>query len=155
MENNDLSNQLPQWTENFFRLIHKNWSYHSPCEHINIQGWWDTEEKIWQIKAAPVFQEVYGGGEDGKKVWAGFIFDSGDFGRENGVWIQEQAVASYCQGGVQVCNPHPKLMIRGKYKNHWFLLHIHLEPITETETIEVVDTIKKEVRAIPPAAKEE
>jgi hypothetical protein len=139
---------LPKWVERLFGIIHNCWQYHAPCSHINMQAWWDDqlETPCWQIKAAPVYQEVYGGDEDGKRVWAGFIFDVMDFSRAPGVWVQEQAVASYCQE----CTAYPKMMLRGKFQGHLFFLHVYLEPIEETETIEIIDTIKQEIRDMPP-----
>jgi len=100
---------------------------------------------VWQVKAAPVYQEVYGGDDDGKKVWAGFVFDIGDFSRETGVWVEEFAISSYCQE----CTEHPKLMARGKFQGHQFFLHIFLEPVAETEPVEVIDTIQQQIRDMP------
>lgn len=141
---------IPKWIERLFDLIHKHWQYHAPCSHVNMQAFQD-ESHMWQIKAAPVFQEVYGGDDDGKRVWAGFLFDTGDFSREEGVWIQEQAVASYCQE----CTEYPKLMLKGKFRGHQFMLHLFLEPIADTATVEMIDTIKQEIRDMPAPAKEE
>lgn len=144
-QNQPTPKPLPKWTEKLFALIYKHWQYHALCVHINIQAFFDHEEKVWQVKAAPVFQEVYGGDEDGKKVWAGFIFDIGDFSRETGVWVEHFAIASYCQE----CSEHPKLMVRGKFRGHQFFLHIFLEPIAETDAVEVLDTLQHEIREMP------
>ena len=145
MENNH-SKPLPKWTKRLFFLIHRHWQYHSPCEHINIKAYFDVENKLWQIHAAPVYQEVYGGDDDGKKVWAGFLFDMGNFSRETGVWIQEYAVSSYCNE----CTEHPKIMARGKFQGHQIYFHIFLEPIAETEAVELIDTINFQIRDISP-----
>lgn len=145
MSNRDHSKKLPRWTKRLFALIYKHWQYHAPCLHINLQAYFDYENKVWQIKAAPVYQEVYGGDDDGKKVWAGFIFDIGDFSKENGVWIQEFAAASYCQE----CTEHPKLMAQGKFQGHNFHLHIFLEPVAESEAVEMIDTLQQEIRDMP------
>ena len=139
------SKPLPKWTENFFHLIHKHWEYHAPCEHINIKASLDRNSKCWLIQAAPVYQEVYGGDEDGKKVWSGFLFDVGDFSKEIGVWVQEYAIASYCQE----CTDHPKIMIKGKFQGHQFYLNVFLEPVAETEPVEIIDTIEKQIREVP------
>jgi len=143
--NQNHSKPLPRWTEKLFALIHKHWQYHAPCVHINIQAFFDHDNKAWQVKAAPVYQEVYGGDDDGKKVWAGFVFDVGDFSRETGVWVQEYAISSYCQE----CTQHPKLIARGKFQGHQFFLHVFLEPVAETEAVEMIDTIQQQIREMP------
>lgn len=149
MENNHLK-PLPKWTDKLFVLIHKHWQYHSPCEHINIKIFFDEEKKLWQVHAAPVFQEVFGGDEDGKKVWAGFLFDIGGFSRETGVWTQEFAITSYCNE----CSDHPKMMLLGKFQGHQIYLNIFMEPIAETEVVEVIDTINCQIREISPKEEE-
>lgn len=141
----------PKWVERFFRLIHHCWQYHAPCSHINMQAGFNPDLGCWDIKAAPVYQEVYGGDGDGKRVWAGFLFDVGEFSRAPGVWVQEQAAASYCSE----CTSTPKIMLRGKFQGHLFFLSISLEPIEETETVEIIDTIKHEIREMPEATKDE
>ena len=131
----------PKWLEKLFDLIHAHWQYHAPCSHLNIQAY--QEDKVWHISAAPVFQEIYGGTDDGKKVWAGFIFDLGNFNRSDGVYIDSWAAASYCQE----CTNHPKMMGRGKFRGHQVWLHIYLEPIKDTEIVEVLDTFQKQIRS--------
>ena len=128
--------------EDFKEAVERNWRYHARSHSLL----WRTQEEggEWKIEVAPVFQEVYGGDDDGKRVWAGFLFDTGDFSREEGVWVQEQAVASYCQE----CTDYPKLMLKGKYRGHQFMLHLFLEPIAGTEPVELIDTIKNEVREL-------
>jgi hypothetical protein len=143
--NEDSLEVLPRWVQKIIYLVHKNWNYHAPCLNINSRASFDKVQKVWQIEAAPVYQEVFGGNEDGKKVWAGFIFDIGDFSKENGVWVQEFAVASYCNE----CNEHPKLMIKGKYKGHRFLLNVFLEPVPTTKIAEIIDVIRHEIRNLP------
>jgi hypothetical protein len=132
----------PKWITRLIDRIHANWQYHAPCNHIDVQAFWDEEYGAWRVRAAPVFQEVLGGEDDGKKVWAGFVFEMGQFSRSPGVRVQEQAVASYCNE----CTPFPKLMAKGKFEGHPFLLHVYLEPIADSDTVEVIDTITKEIR---------
>jgi hypothetical protein len=137
------SKPLPKWTEKFFFLIYQCWAYHAPCEHINIQAFFNQEEKHWEIKAAPVFQEIYGGDDDGKKIWAGFAFDLTAFSHCNGMWIMDQTILSRCSE----CSDYPELMIQGKFKGHRFVLQIFLEPVSD-EPVELVDTINHEIRDI-------
>lgn len=144
----DDSKAPPKWTDQLFSLVHKNWQYHSPSVAINNKVEHDKAQNIWHLKAAPVYQEIYGGNEDGKKVWAGFVFDVGDFAKEDGIWVQDYAVASYCRD----CTEHPKMMIKGKFKGHNFFLHIFLEPVPETGISEIVDVLKKEIREYPEEA---
>lgn len=139
---NDKEKSLPKWTNRLFALIHKHWLYHAPSIHINIKA--SYSQKTWLVKAAPVFQEVYGGDDDGKKVWAGFGFDIGSFSREPGVWLKKQVVSSFCQE----CSEYPKLIVHGKFQGHPISLEVYLEPATETEPIELIDTIQHEIRNI-------
>ncbi len=132
----------PEWIARFTDCIHRHWQYHAPCSHVNLKALWDEQQTVWQVSAAPVFQEVLGGPYDGKKVWAGFVFEMGKFSRASGVSVQEQAVASYCNE----CTPYPKLTAKGTFEGHPFLLHLYLEPIADTETVEIIDTINKEIR---------
>jgi hypothetical protein len=140
---NDKEKLFPKWIEKLFALIHKHWLYHAPCIHINITACYD--QKIWHVKAAPVYQEVYGGDDDGKKVWAGFGFDLGSFGKESGVWLKKQFVYSFCQE----CSEYPKLIVLGKFQGHPISLEVYLEPVVETEPVEFIDTIQHEIRNIP------
>lgn len=136
---------LPKWTERLFELIYEHWHYHSPCKHIDIQAFVDEETKIWQVIAAPVYQEVFGGDEDGKKVWSGFSFDVDSFVREHGVWMEGFMLSSYCQK----CTKQPELMASGKFRGHQIYLSILLEPIAETNPVEVIDTLGKKIRDMP------
>jgi len=132
----------PKWIARLIDCIHHHWHHHAPCSHVNVRAFWDEGEKAWRVSASPVFQEVLGGPDDGKKVWAGFLFEMGDFSWSPGVSIQEQVVASYCNE----CTPYPKVMAKGTFEGHPFLLHVYLEPIADTEIVEIIDTIKKEIR---------
>lgn len=140
-ETPDTERKMPKWISSFYKIIHKHWRHHSPCEHIMLMSKWDAETKCWHINAAPVWQEILGGEDDGKRVWSGFFFDFGDFSHEEGIWVQEQAFMSVCSE----CNQFPKTMTKGKYRGHTFYLHLCLEP-QDTESVEVIDTIKKEIR---------
>jgi len=40
-------------------------------------------------------------------------------------------------------------MARGKFQGHQFFLHIFLEPVAETEPVEVIDTIQQQIRDMP------
>jgi hypothetical protein len=102
----------------------------------------DSDRKEWLITVAPVFQEVLGGEDDGKKVWTGFIFHGDLFCKADGVYVKHFAASSLCN----LCSRHPRLMFRGKYRGHKIYLQVFLEPPDDTEAVEIVDTIKSEVR---------
>lgn len=136
------SHKTPNWTQRLFETVFSCWSYHTPCKCINFQAWKDDELNVWQIKAAPVFQELYGGEDDGKKIWSGFLFDMGNFSKQPGVWIQEQAITSVCAE----CSNYPKLIAKGRFENHEIMLEVFLEPIVETEVKEIINTITNEIQ---------
>jgi hypothetical protein len=133
---------LPKWVTRLTRLIEKHWQHHGPCKSINYKTYYDPDYQCWQIYAAPAYQEIYGSEDDGKQVWTGFIFEAGEFSRESGIWVQDFAVASQCSA----CTPYPKMMFKGKYRGHSVFVHILLEPDKNTPSVEVLDTIKQEVR---------
>lgn len=128
--------------EDFKEAVERNWRYHARSHSLLWRIHEEDEE--WKIEVAPVFQEVYGGGDDGRRLWAGFLFDVGDFAAERGVLVEHQAVASYC---VE-CSPTPFLAIKGTYYGRGFFMKLHLEPIAGTEPAELIDTIKNEVREL-------
>lgn len=135
--------KLPKWVLRLTRLIEKHWVHHGPCESINWKTYPDPDLKCWQIFATPVYQEVYGNADDGKQVWTGFLFEAGDFAKATGVFVQNFAVSSQC---VACNNPYPQMLIKGKYRGHNVFIHIMLEPDKNTPSVEVLDTINKEIR---------
>ena len=132
----------PKWIQDLYDTIYKIWNYHGVCSHINFKNYHDKTKNLWGIKAAPIYQMIYGGENDGKKMWTGFSFDLGDFSRAPGVWVQNHLIASYCDE----CTPSPKMLVQGKYEGNSFLLHIFLEPDPKSDIVEVLDHLKKEVR---------
>jgi len=126
----------------FRQAVERHWRYHAPCETLL----WEVleDDDGWQIEAAPVFQEVLGGDQDGSKVWAGFRFDVSGLLAERGVLVERVLAASYC---VE-CAETPHMGVRGTYFGESFRLKLHLEPIPNTEPVEIIDTLKQQVRAI-------
>lgn len=127
----------------FRQAVENHWHHHGNCQHLN----WSVVERddgVWQIEVAPVYQEVLGSKDDGMKVWTGFEFDTSGFFQEPGVFALEFGAASYCVD----CNATPIIAVRGRYQGQPFVMKLHLEPIPESEPVEVIDTIKNEVRAI-------
>lgn len=140
-----MNKKMPKWLCDLYKMIHRNWEYHSPSEKLNTMASYDFTEKIWNIKVAPVFQEVYGGTDDGKQVWSGFVFNLDEFAKENGMWVQNFAVASACRQ----CSPSPKLLVKGKFKGNCFILQLFLEPVPDSDPVEIVDMISQRVREMP------
>lgn len=140
----DEEHTRPKWIDKIFQILPTFWQYHVPCKTLDMGSYQDENTGIWNLKIAPVFQEVYGGEADGKKVWAGFVFNVGNFSRAERVEVQEYMVVSACSE----CNNHPKLLIMGKYRGHHFCLHVFMEPLSEGPTVEMIDTKKQEVTPI-------
>jgi len=126
----------------FKTAVEKHWNYHGPCRH----RLWSSGRigDVMQFEAAPVFQEILGGDQDGLRVWTAFSMNASNWFSEPGIEVTEFGFRSYC---VE-CTPTPFFGVRGKYKGHPFVLMIHMEPIPQSKTVEVIDTLGDEVRAI-------
>ncbi|HBJ33568.1 MAG TPA: hypothetical protein DDZ51_02170 [Planctomycetaceae bacterium] len=131
----------------FETIIVRHWLYHRICRH---RMWSATklDDGVMQISMAPVFQQILGGPEDGTLVWASFSMRLNELFAEPNLEVTEFGFRSYCEKNT----PTPVIGIRGHYKLHPFTLTIHLEPLLETDPIEVVDTIKNQTRAIRTSA---
>lgn len=124
-------------------LVEKHWTYHAPCHHLN----WKVErvgEDLMQLDAAPVYQDILGGSQDGLKVWSGFSMHLSKLFAEPDVEVTEHGFMTYC---IE-CTPTPFFGVNGKYKGRGFLLKLYLEPIPASETVEIIDTLKNETRSI-------
>src|SRR5690349_14089617 len=126
----------------FKKAVERHWHYHAPCQTLlwNVR---ETEEGM-QIDVAPTFQEVVGGEQDGMKVWAGFRYDISGLLAERGILIESILASSYC---IE-CSETPYIGIKGSYFGESFRLKLHLEPIPKSEPVEIIDTIKQQVRVI-------
>ena len=127
----------------FKSLVEKHWTYHRICHHLN----WRMErvgEKLMQFEAAPVYQDVLGGAGDGMRVWSAYSMRLSEFLADPDIDVIEFSYQSYC---VE-CAPTALFGVRGRYKGQEFLLKLHLEPIPNSEPVEVIDTLKNETRAI-------
>jgi hypothetical protein len=131
----------PKWYDSFINLVESCWDHHGPCRHLCSKVERDHETGRYHIVIAPVFQEVLGGEDDGKKVWTGFIFQSDKFYKADGVYIEHFAASSCCAE----CSPTPRLLFFGKYKGHPFFLQLLLEPPADGALVEVIDTINKKI----------
>jgi hypothetical protein len=131
----------PPWFGRITRLIEKCWASHGPCGSRYVTSVFDTESGEWLIVAAPVFQEVLGGEDDGKKVWTGFVFHAEKLLRA--MTVVHLSAGSYC---LQ-CNSVPTVTFMGRYRGHRITLKVLLEPAPGSQVVEVIDTIKCEIRA--------
>lgn len=132
----------PKWVKKLKNLISKHWDHHGPSNSINFSVDYDDEQKRWIFSASPVFQEVFGGEDDGKKIWSPFLFFSGKFMQANHLDILDMAFSSSCPQ----CSPMPKLMFLAKYYGHPLIIQILSEPAAETDVVEILDTVKRETR---------
>ena len=77
-----------------------------------------------------------------KRVWSGFEFDLYGFSLEPGIEFRDVGVMSQTTEYADA----PLLGITGNYFGQAFVLRIHLEPVAGSETREIVDTLRNEVR---------
>ena len=138
-----LIEKRPPWFDRFTRLIEKSWVHHGPCRNLHVSSTFDTDSGEWLIVAAPAFQEVLGGEDDGKTVWTGFVFQVDKLLRV--MMVENISAASVCNE----CNPTPALVIRGRYRGHRVVLKVCLEPVPGSPVVELIDTIKHEIRDVP------
>jgi hypothetical protein len=97
---------------------------------------------VWRIGAAPVLQECYGGTDDGKRVWSAFKFDIMDFLAEPELIVEECGAMSF----QEATNTRPFIGFVGSFKGQPFVFQLNLEPIPNTEPLEILDTIQDVVR---------
>jgi hypothetical protein len=133
----------PPWFDRFTRLIKESWTQHGPCSSLHVSSAFDNDSSEWLIVAAPVFQEVLGGEDDGKIVWTGFVFNTEKVQRT--IVVESISAASVCNE----CNPTPSLVIRGRYRRHRIVLKVCLEPVPGSPVVEIVDTLMHEIRNVP------
>lgn len=127
--------------ESFRRVVLSHWRYLS---RSNISNWaiHKRDDNVWQIGAAPVFQECFGGTDDGKRVWSAFEFDLMDFLAEPELIVEECGAMSFQES----TNTRPFVGFVGSYKGQPFVFQLNLEPIPNTEPLEILDTIQDVVR---------
>ena len=127
--------------EAFRAIVLSHWKYLS---RSNISNWaiHKRDDGIWQVGAAPVLQECYGGENCGKRLWSAFEFDLMDFLAEPELVVEECGAMSY----EEATNTRPFIGIVGSFKGQPFVFQLNLEPIPDTEPLEIVDTIQDIVR---------
>ena len=121
--------------------VRRNWHYHAPSETVSWNSTQDEDgTRIFEV--TPVLQEIWGGEDDGKRVWAGFDFDIHGFSHECGVEFLDFGAASRCQADV----PIPYIGIKGRYFSEPFFLKVGLEPAPDSEIREIVDALRGMLR---------
>lgn len=125
----------------FKQAVERHWQHHALSNHLH---WLQAGAEGERIEVAPVFQEVVGGEQDGMTVWSGFRFDLSGFLVERGVLSDSILAASYC---IE-CSETPYIGIKGSYFGKPFRLKLHLEPIPNTAPVEIIDTLKQQLRDI-------
>lgn len=133
---------LPEWIYEFANSIDGCWIYHSPCESFNFKADFDSEDEVWYINIAPVYQEIYGGENDGKKVWSAFTFDLFTFFKLPNIQVQSLIVSS----DHKEANDWAKMTLAGQYKKHLFCLDVFLKPPQETQVEEIIDVLHEKIR---------
>jgi len=127
--------------ESFQQKVLAHWKYLSKSKSSN----WaihKRDDDVWQIGAAPVLQEVYGGENCGKRVWSAFEFDLSGFLVESDIEVDECGAMSF----EEATNTRPFIGFVGSFKGKPFVFQLNLEPIPNTEPLEIVDTIQDIVR---------
>lgn len=129
--------------EAFRETVTSNWHYHAPAEQVH---WMSSREEdcTWRVETAPVFQEIFGGEDDGMRVWSGFEFHLQGFSHEPGVEVLDYGAMSRSADH----EPIPFIGISGRYFGESFSLRIGLEPLPDSEPQEVVDTVRQVIRPI-------
>jgi hypothetical protein len=126
------------------RFIQRHWCHHAPCNSFSVEVTYRPDRADWNILIAPAFQEVVGGSEDGKLIWAGFDLDIWSLLDEPEFEVDAMGMASYC---VQ-CSPLPFVGFKGRFKGKPCFLRISLEPIPDSQALELVDTVRNQVRSV-------
>lgn len=134
---------LPFDEDAFHEAVRGHWNYHALSEQVCWKAEQD-EKGVWQCEITPVMQDIFGGEDDGKKVWSGFEFHLFGFSHEPGVELLDYGAASRCDDDT----PIPFLGIEGKYFGESFVLRVGLEPLPNSEVREIVDVVRQVVRPV-------
>lgn len=131
------------WIDRLKAAVEGCWQNHGLTHTI---GWFQTSDLFNStiLVAYPVYQQVVGGRDDGRKVWTGFRFSLSELLKIENLKLLKLEGASRCDH----CNPHPLFEVAGEFEGNEFNLIILLEPKLNTEVVEILDTISQSVRPI-------
>ncbi len=119
--------------------VKRCWRYRAMSEQLH----WSShmqDDGVLEIDAAPVYQEVFGGENDGKVTWADFEFDTLGFSNE------VDCTEIVALGESEEHSLKSLVGIRGSLNGQRFLLRLHLSPIENTVIREIYDSINNTVR---------
>lgn len=126
------------------RVIQRHWTHHAPCNSFSVEVTYRPDRSDWAILIAPGLQEVVGGSQDGQRIWSGFDINITELLDEPEFEVDAVGMASHC---VQCC-PLPFVGFKGRYKGKPCFLRISLEPIPDSQPLELVDTVRNQVRPV-------
>jgi len=112
-----------------------------------VQVYWRSElqeDDTFCCSVAPVLQELFGGENDSKPLWAGFHFHLSGLFHEAGILMHDCRAESRCGDD----SPTPFLELKGEYCGQLFVIRIYLEPLPDSDTREIVDLLRNAVRPI-------
>lgn len=143
-----MKSSFPKWIQRVLDICWENWQYRAPSGRLAVKVERNPKLKVWEIWTAPSVQELYGGAKDGEKFWPPFIFDVSSFTAHTDITVTSMAIGSTCTTDDNFAMP--QMMLRGKLqygkRSYKFFLRVLLEPDKGIETLEIIDTIKQEVR---------
>ena len=128
--------------DGFRQAVEKHWHHKFRCHHIHWSCRPQPDEQGFFIEAAPVIQEIYGGENDGCITYTAFTFDFDGFFHEMGVGIEKSFLASH---HLENDTP-PYLAVEGTYWDVPFIMQLQLEPMADSEPVEVIDMLNEELR---------
>lgn len=133
--------RLPFNESDFHDVVQSNWLYMQP----GIRTYWRCTNAagVWKAVIAPVFQEVYGGPDDGTVTSAEAEYLLSTFGEEYGIEITDARVFS--RGEKERL---PVIEVSGRYFGVLFELDIYLQPISGSSVCELVDLHEKRLKGI-------
>lgn len=122
--------------------VKRYWRYRAMSEQLHWSSHMQDDDGVLEIDVAPVFQEVFGGEDDGKTTWADFEFDVLGFSSE----VDRSEVVAL--GESEEHSLKSFIGIRGAFHGQRFLLRLHLAPLENTDIREIYDSINNTVRPI-------
>jgi hypothetical protein len=128
--------------DGFRQAVERHWHHRRRSNHIHWSCRLQPDEQGCFIETAPVIQEIYAGEHDGAVTFAAFMFDLDEFFKESGLVVETSYLTSlHVDDGTP-----PYFAIEGTYWNVPFILKMQLEPMSESEPVEVIDMLNEELR---------